>query len=116
MNSVMEELGTVLAYRSQELGTGDMEGGGSNGEAARESRESSQGGSSFPDRKKPRRIYSAKKEKPHMGPISDGRGAGGSGILALCLSSRRNMCIHERVMSKCVITGVVPAEDFVWCR
>lgn len=33
-----------------------------------------------------------------MGPVSDGRGAGGSGVLALCLSSRRNMCVHDRVM------------------
>ena len=50
-------------------------------------------------RKKARRVYSGKhKKKNPMGPISQNGGAGGSGVLALCLSSRRNMCVHERVM------------------
>ena len=35
-----------------------------------------------------------------MGPIRDGKGAGGSGELALCLSSRRNMCVNDRVMAE----------------
>ena len=35
-----------------------------------------------------------------MGPISSNNGAGGSGVLALCLSSRRNMCIHDRVIQE----------------
>ncbi|EED91935.1 nucleotide excision repair protein ERCC2 [Thalassiosira pseudonana CCMP1335] len=51
MNSVMEELGTVLAYRSEQLGAG-------------------------------------------------------SGVLALCLSSRRNMCIHERVLRESDREGI----------
>jgi DNA excision repair protein ERCC-2 len=36
-----------------------------------------------------------------MGPITNNsKGAGGSGVLALCLSSRRNMCVHERVLQE----------------
>ena len=27
-------------------------------------------------------------------------GAGGANVLAICLSSRRNMCVHERVSSE----------------
>jgi DNA excision repair protein ERCC-2 len=112
MNHVMEELATVLAYRSQELEkaqelekeqetenipSGDVEdaaGGKDNGQSI--DTESS------PTRKKPRRVYSGKnmKGRAAMGPILDGRGAGGSGVLALCLSSRRNMCVHERVMAE----------------
>jgi len=52
--------------------------------------------------KRRRRIYKRKSNgnaNPKMGPVANnGNGAGGSGVLALCLSSRRNMCIHERVM------------------
>jgi DNA excision repair protein ERCC-2 len=106
MNSVMEELATVLAYRAQELEkqqetentpSGDVEdaaGSKDNGQ--------SNGVESSPTRKKPRRVYNAKnmKGRAAMGPILDGRGAGGSGALALCLSSRRNMCVHERVMAE----------------
>jgi Rad3-related DNA helicase len=63
--------------------------------------------SSIPSAAKKPRVYKreAKQQhrtggKPPMGPIANGKGAGGSGILALCLSSRRNMCIHERVMAE----------------
>lgn len=36
-----------------------------------------------------------------MGPSSShNNGGGGGNVLALCLSSRRNMCIHERVMTE----------------
>eukprot|EP00523_Entomoneis_sp_CCMP467_P007888 CAMPEP_0168720800 /NCGR_PEP_ID=MMETSP0724-20121128/1753_1 /TAXON_ID=265536 /ORGANISM="Amphiprora sp., Strain CCMP467" /LENGTH=844 /DNA_ID=CAMNT_0008767421 /DNA_START=1 /DNA_END=2532 /DNA_ORIENTATION=- len=108
MNSVMEELATVLAYRSEELQkqementqqSADIEDMGANGGQQAAGKESS---GSCPQRKKARRVYSAKNKskKPAMGPIIDGRGAGGSGILALCLSSRRNMCVHERVMAE----------------
>lgn len=63
---------------------------------------------SSPPLKRPRRIVGSDPKKPKinptkrngMGPIADGRGAGGSGVLALCLSSRRNMCIHEKVMTE----------------
>ena len=98
MNHCMEELATVLAYRSEILHPDlveeedvpmerDMED--SMGVDKVES-----GGSS----KRPRRIVKPNKKK--MGAIADGHGAGGTGDLALCLSSRRNMCIHERVMSE----------------
>jgi Rad3-related DNA helicase len=64
--------------------------------------------SSSPSTAKKPRVYKRNKPKqqqhrtgkPPMGPIANGKGAGGSGILALCLSSRRNMCIHERVMAE----------------
>jgi Rad3-related DNA helicase len=47
-----------------------------------------------------KRTYKRKQpSNSNLGPISNnGLGAGGSGALALCLSSRRNMCIHERVL------------------
>lgn len=109
MNSVMEELGVVLAYRSEQLQLSektvpstddvDMEDtqGANNhqGRGEETNEESSANGSPSKSKKRPRRVYSAKKK---MGPITDGKGAGGSGALALCLSSRRNMCVHERVM------------------
>jgi len=114
MNHVMEELATVLAYRSQELQRhqeenilpmdtdGDIENvpvAGSSGDVnVTAITHITSNGS--PNRKKPRKVYTAKNQKPPMGPISDGRGAGGSGALALCLSSRRNMCVHERVMAE----------------
>lgn len=102
MNSVMEELATVLDYRAQQLElTGD-------GEEARTNHSTeSQQENTGPDmedetndtneapKKRPRKIIRRK-----MGPILDNRGAGGSGALALCLSSRRNMCVHERVVQE----------------
>jgi DNA excision repair protein ERCC-2 len=104
MNNVMEELATVLAYRAEQLKpqseqenappSGDVEDAvGTGNEAVTEN--------ASPSPKKPRRVYNSKnKARPPMGPISDGKGAGGSGVLALCLSSRRNMCVHDRVMAE----------------
>jgi DNA excision repair protein ERCC-2 len=105
MNSVMEELATVLAYRAHELEsqqetentqpTGDVEDAvGPNTEMV--------DAEASPTRKKARRIYNGKHKKGRsaMGPVANGRGAGGSGVLALCLSSRRNMCVHDRVMAE----------------
>lgn len=91
MNSVMEELATVLQYRSEQLAQQDN--------VDMEDSQQQEGESSRAT-KKPRRVYSGKnkKKEPPMGPISQHGGAGGSGVLALCLSSRRNMCINERVM------------------
>jgi len=59
-------------------------------------------GEEEPRKKKPRKIINAKRKGPRadMGPVRDGVGAGGNGILALCLSSRRNMCVNERVMAE----------------
>ena len=93
MNSVMEELATVLEYRDEQLRLSDERQGLTDledsvtGEATGE-------GSGEPSPKKPR-IFKRKK----MGPIG-GKGAGGAGVLALCLSSRRNMCVHERVLQE----------------
>ena len=103
MNHCMEELATVLAYRSEMLQQQEQE----NAAAAAEPMDvedtvpsNEQEQSTSPRaKKKVRRVYNRRK-KPAMGPIADGRGAGGSGLLALCLSSRRNMCIHERVMAE----------------
>ena len=93
MNSVMEELATVLEYRDEQLRLSDERQGLTDledsvtGEATGEV-------SGEPSPKKPR-IFKRKK----MGPIG-GKGAGGAGVLALCLSSRRNMCVHERVLQE----------------
>lgn len=117
MNHVMSELATVLSYRAEQLypeqdeehqqqenllpprqqerDMEDMAGVGT----AESSRQA--GGPPRNHNKRPRRVFKRKKGgKPPMGPIADGRGAGGSGVLALCLSSRRNMCVHERVMAE----------------
>ena len=127
MNSVMEELATVLAYRAEQLGLqegtndgnaeadadGDVpmadiedvagkSGGRSADENAKPAGEGDQqegGGGKQQQQKKRRRVY-RRKGGPPMGPISDGKGAGGSGALALCLSSRRNMCVHDRVINE----------------
>jgi DNA excision repair protein ERCC-2 len=111
MNSVVEELGTVLAYRAEQLRLQeqqnqpppvqdqDMEDISANQASAENSSDVANPNAS-PKRKKPRRIVGPKKVRENMGPISEGKGAGGSGVLALCLSSRRNMCIHERVMAE----------------
>jgi len=121
MNSVMEELATVLAYRAEQLGLqegtnngnaladadGDIpmadiedvagkSGGRSADENAKPAGDGEGGGK---QQKKRRRVY-RRKGGPPMGPISDGKGAGGSGALALCLSSRRNMCVHDRVINE----------------
>lgn len=101
MNSVMEELAIVLAYRAEQLALQDqhvdMEDAQQQSNPGEETNETHD---STRRTKKPRRVYSgkAKSARPPMGPIMDGRGAGGSGVLALCLSSRRNMCVHERVL------------------
>ena len=117
MNGVMEELATVLASRTEELGLDDKEDHGSAAanqdvqvtdiedvagkrkpsEASKADGASSDNGSGT--RKKRGRVY-RRKGGPPMGPISDGKGAGGSGVLALCLSSRRNMCVHDRVVQE----------------
>lgn len=138
MNAVMEELGTVLAYRAKELGlehpNANVNGNGathevvsnpdgprsgaapmdiedsagaplvsSNGNAQHNTNASSDPASTNSQRRgnKRRRTYKRKKGNPNLGPISNnGNGAGGSGALALCLSSRRNMCVHERVVNE----------------
>jgi DNA excision repair protein ERCC-2 len=108
MAAVMEELGIVLAYRAEQLalaeeeinatGDHDMEEavGGSSQQPSGEP------SSGMPPRKKPKKIRGTPPtgREHKMGPITNGKGAGGSGVLALCLSSRRNMCVHERVMAE----------------
>lgn len=125
MNAVMEELGTVLAYRAKELGLdrsqnvplasslGSQRSGTdamdiedavtgqelSLGDESTKNQEDRSSSTEQVGRSKKKRKY--KRKNPNMGPISNnGTGAGGSGALALCLSSRRNMCIHERVISE----------------
>ncbi len=107
MTAVMEELGTVLNYRAEQLALSDEHNRTLDQhmediavEQTQQASGESPSGSS--PRKKPRRILGAPKHgRQHtMGPITDGKGAGGSGVLALCLSSRRNMCTHERVMAE----------------
>ena len=125
MNHVMEELATVLNYKSEQLGLRLEEGGGDDaapmdvgdvediGGPAKSNRGTdaaaghnaggdavvSNGSAGGRQRRKRRRIY-RRKGGPPMGPISEGGGAGGSGALALCLSSRRNMCVNDRVVQE----------------
>ncbi|GFH47649.1 DNA excision repair protein ERCC-2 [Chaetoceros tenuissimus] len=111
MNAVMEELGTVLAYRAKELGldgssttnaTGVTSGSQSVDMEDIAGESSSSPTSNTKKSNKRRKMYNRKsKRNPNLGPISNGgHGAGGSGALALCLSSRRNMCIHQRVINE----------------
>eukprot|EP00985_Skeletonema_marinoi_P016593 scaffold8949_cov126-Skeletonema_marinoi.AAC.10 len=106
MNSVMEELGTVFSYRSEQLRL-DREAAAaadaSNTQQAEdvammdveESAKSSITNNNTEQQqqqvRKRKRIYGPKKngQKENMGPIPYDGGAGGSGALALCLSSRR---------------------------
>ena len=53
--------------------------------------------------KKPRRVVAPRGPRANMGPAHQSGqhgGAGGSNVLAVCLSSRRNMCVHKRVMEE----------------
>lgn len=87
MNHVMQELAVVLSYRAQCLRDQHPE------------TTSPVDPTSSSARKKPRKVYNNKKSA--MGPCThDSSGAGGSGVLALCLSSRRNMCINQRVVEE----------------
>lgn len=126
MNAVMEELGTVLAYRAKELGLDqaqlnnipvsssgslkrsntsissmDIEDSVSavkakqSVQSSTDQHQTEEGGGRINKKRK------YKRRNPNLGPIhNQGYGAGGSGSLALCLSSRRNMCIHERVIKE----------------
>ena len=101
MNSVMEELGTVLGYRAEQLRLQDTDVDMEDTHQQERGEDTNENQDANARRKKPRRVYNGNKKKksgPPMGPILDGRGAGGSGVLALCLSSRRNMCVNERVL------------------
>lgn len=117
MNSVMEELGTVLSYREKQLqldreaarvGSASDAPAGAGDEQQSSSGEAVPGAAVQPKRKR-KRIYGPKKENSHranMGPSLREGGAGGNGTLALCLSSRRNMCINERVLRESDREGV----------
>ena len=150
MNHVMEELGTVLAYRAQELQRSDEsnhEGGDGtivglsdenrNGATTSTQQQQQQHGNvdanvvdienigssssnnisennNLASRdnnprvvKKPRKVIKAKVgPRANMGPVPNTSGstlyggAGGSNVLAVCLSSRRNMCVHKRVVEE----------------
>lgn len=96
-------------------GGGDMEDIGATGNNASNNsdEENGCGDSNANNKRKASTVTTTKRNKPRkirgvqkrtraetMGPIRTEKGAGGSGILALCLSSRRNMCINERVMAE----------------
>ena len=120
MNHVMEEMATVLAYRSKELARMEMDGGSARaqpptaqaageeniedaGGKHQQQKQASAEGSTENEtspRKKARKVIKRTGPRAHMGPCRTNGGAGGSGVLALCLSSRRNMCINERVMAE----------------
>jgi DNA excision repair protein ERCC-2 len=125
MNGVMEELGVVLAYRSERLasdraaatagGDGDEDDGigATDLDASETNVDDVAVSPSSPDRRrrpeKRRKVYRGPPERRpghRMGPSPDEGGAGGSGALALCLSSRRNMCVHEGVLAASDREGV----------
>lgn len=91
MNAVMEELATVLSYRADQLRQSEV------ADATMSEVEPHDDGMGSHPKKKPRKIHTKQSNRPPMGPIQN---AGGSGVLALCLSSRRNMCVHERVLEE----------------
>lgn len=116
MNSVMEELGTVFSYRSEQLRL-DREAAAAadtqqqDGDVTMmdvEESASSTNNNNQQQVRKRKRIYGPKQnsQKENLGPIPYDGGAGGSGALALCLSSRRNMCIHERVLRESDREGI----------
>lgn len=114
MNSVMEELGVVLGYRSEQLKldreNNNAAAGGEGDDVSSQQgllgdvnmADANNNNASSPKPKKRKRIYGPKKSnnaRENMGPCqTDTNGSGGNGALALCLSSRRNMCINERVL------------------
>jgi DNA excision repair protein ERCC-2 len=123
MNHVMEELATVLAYRANELQKQDEQLQQEQHQQSSANRaptnetstdiENTGGtlvgnntGTDSRVAKKPRKIYGKKTgPRSNMGPIHNTgggqySGAGGSNVLAVCLSSRRNMCVHKRVMEE----------------
>lgn len=93
----MEDIGAATSNSSTNAqNETENESGGSNANNKRKADSTSS------TARKPRKIRGVQKRTraDTMGPIRTTTGAGGSGILALCLSSRRNMCIHERVMAE----------------
>jgi DNA excision repair protein ERCC-2 len=82
MNHVMQELAVVMNYRAQELRK----------QTINNSNEQEDPNSNSTTNKKSKRSI--------LGPSSDPGGAGGSGALALCLSSRRNLCVNNHVMAE----------------
>jgi len=121
MNSVMEELGVVLGYRAEMLrlereSTATAEAAmivsdvptSGDGIDATTSNDATQQQQQRQRRqpKKRKRVYGPKTKTNKLGPSTDECGAGGNGALALCLSSRRNMCIHEGVLRESDREGV----------
>lgn len=93
MNSVMEELASVLAYRAEQIKTQKEEEIHRNSPTKAVNNDVGKNENRNTRRRK--RIY-----RKNMGPATSRGGAGGSNILALCLSSRRNMCVNDRVMQE----------------
>lgn len=105
MNSVMEELGTVLSYREEVLRMereGEVAAAAAAADTTSSDINSNSANSSSSSTKKRPRIYRNNK----LGPAPHNNGAGGTSVLALCLSSRRNMCIHETVLKESDREGI----------
>jgi Rad3-related DNA helicase len=90
MNSVMEELATVLTYHAEQLKHDNHETVDMEDSTTQQQNQGEDTTESPSVQKKARRVYSGKNKnaEPPMGPIVRDGGAGGSGVLALCLSSR----------------------------
>jgi DNA excision repair protein ERCC-2 len=87
MNHVMHELLVVLTYRAAALEQRRLD-----------SPSDPEQHSTNNARKKARKLCTSRTGS--MGPDAKQVGAGGSGVLALCLSSRRNMCINQKVVTE----------------
>ena len=101
MNSVMEELGSVLGYREDVLREERERAANANNNSI-DHNEETVGNNVGSNGKRRRRVQ---KNNP-LGPAPHNGGAGGTSVLALCLSSRRNMCIHERVLRESDREGI----------
>eukprot|EP00956_Cyclotella_meneghiniana_P016098 scaffold25205_cov53-Cyclotella_meneghiniana.AAC.1 len=98
----MEELGSVLGYREDVLREErERAANASNSIDHNEETVGNNVGSSS-NGKRRRRVQ---KNNP-LGPAPHNGGAGGTSVLALCLSSRRNMCMHERVLRESDREGI----------
>ncbi|GMH78244.1 hypothetical protein TrST_g904 [Triparma strigata] len=96
MDSVMEELVTVLDFRERCLS-------GNNPEEVQAQQPPQQPppASDSPNSKRQKtNVKSTPPPPASMGESASPTGAGGTNVLGLCLSSRRNMCIHSEVMEE----------------
>lgn len=115
MNSVMEELGRVLKYRAEQVRlqqthpTPDCHASGNSHHgvpdcpaSGNSQRDDDTAHTAHPGKRKREEAEpnGAAGTTSNAGPIPPNGGAGGEGTLAVCLSSRRNMCINAQSLDQ----------------